>query len=429
MQFEQSGERAGDRGRADETSRKFAAEDVGARRREGEARSGDRSEGNAADDDDDHERPGREGLPKRFRMRHGRHYVDELLGDSPLRTVREIPISEIEPPKDEGCDFARLHRLESSIRALGVLEPLLVARRGLEYRVIAGMRRLRAARTVGLNTVPCLVHDVDDEKLDTMRDAARQGDAIAAVSFPVARRVEPVIYDGTPPPSPVALDAPARPAAPAASADDDRSFLSALLAAKGPGIDERLRLAVLTDLAGVELLRAKIASSAADALMRTAPLDRSPVSCAALIDEAVAAIATEARLRGVNIEKEGPSPDVTMSLDGAACRTALTGLLQAMLTLMPSGPATLRVHTRITVVRPALIIDCEWRLDAARPIVIPDDARDRFFDSEWLGHPCGQSGATLLAMLARTARAHGGRVQAGVSGVTFVLPRPLSEIG
>ena len=41
---------------------------------------------------------------------------------------------------------------------------------------------------------------------------------------------------------------PARPAAPAASADDDRSFLSALLAAKGPGIDVRLRLAVLTDL-------------------------------------------------------------------------------------------------------------------------------------------------------------------------------------
>jgi ParB-like nuclease family protein len=422
VQFEQSGERAGDRGRADEASRKVRAEDVGARRREVEAWSGDRSERDAADDDD-HERPGREGLPKRFRMRHGRHYVDELLGDAPLRTVREIPISEIEPPEDEGCDFARLHRLESSIRALGVLEPLLVARRGLEYRVIAGMRRLRAARTVGLNTVPCLVHDVDDEKLDTMRDAAREGDAIAAGSFPIATRVEPVIDDETPPPSPVALDASA------ASVDDDRSFLSALLAAKGPGIDERLRLAVLTDLAGVELLRAKIASSAADALMRTAPLDRTPVSCAALIDDAVAAIAVEARLRGVNIEKEGPSPDVTMSLDGAACRIALSGLLQAMLTLTPSGPATLRVHTRITVVRPALIIDCEWRLDAAGPIVIPDDARDRFFDSEWLGHPCGQSGATLLAMLARTARAHGGRVQAGVSGVTFVLPRPLSEIG
>jgi ParB-like nuclease family protein len=422
VQFEQSGERAGDRRRADEASRKVRAEDVGARRREVEAWSGDRSDRDAADDDD-HERPGREGLPKRFRMRHGRHYVDELLGDAPLRTVREIPISEIEPPEDEGCDFARLHRLESSIRALGVLEPLLVARRGLEYRVIAGMRRLRAARTVGLNTVPCLVHDVDDEKLDTMRDAAREGDAIAAGSFPIATRVEPVIDDETPPPSPVALDASA------ASVDDDRSFLSALLAAKGPGIDERLRLAVLTDLAGVELLRAKIASSAADALMRTAPLDRTPVSCAALIDDAVAAIAVEARLRGVNIEKEGPSPDVTMSLDGAACRIALSGLLQAMLTLTPSGPATLRVHTRITVVRPALIIDCEWRLDAAGPIVIPDDARDRFFDSEWLGHPCGQSGATLLAMLARTARAHGGRVQAGVSGVTFVLPRPLSEIG
>jgi hypothetical protein len=31
---------------------------------------------------------------------HGRHHVDELLGDAPLRTVREIPIGGIEPPLD-----------------------------------------------------------------------------------------------------------------------------------------------------------------------------------------------------------------------------------------------------------------------------------------------------------------------------------------
>ena len=36
--------------------------------------------------------PVREGLPKAFRMRHGRHYVEQLMGDTPLRTVREIPV-------------------------------------------------------------------------------------------------------------------------------------------------------------------------------------------------------------------------------------------------------------------------------------------------------------------------------------------------
>src|SRR5262245_22974008 len=101
-------------------------------------------------------------------MRHGRHYVDELLGDAPPRTVREIPISEIEPPADE---VLNLELLEESIRRVGVLEPLLVIKRGQEYRVIAGMRRLRAARTIGLSTVPCLVQDVDEEKAMELRQA------------------------------------------------------------------------------------------------------------------------------------------------------------------------------------------------------------------------------------------------------------------
>ena len=123
-------------------------------------------------------RAAREGLPARFRMRHTPHYVDELLGDAPPRTVREIPISEIESPSD---DRAELDDLERSIRRLGVIEPLLVAsrgRRGAFYRVIAGMRRLRAAQRVGLGTVPCLVHDVDEERLTDMRDAAMQRLAI-----------------------------------------------------------------------------------------------------------------------------------------------------------------------------------------------------------------------------------------------------------
>lgn len=428
MHFEQSGERASGNGRSDQASRRFTAEEVGARRRQAEARIDHRSDGDGRDEEEP-ATPAREGLPKRFRMRHGRHYVDELLGDAPLRTVREIPISEIEPPDEDGFDFVRLERLETSIRELGVLEPLLVARRGLEYRVIAGMRRLRAARTVGLNTVPCLVHDVDDEGLGTMRDAARERGAAAAAPVSAALTpAEPGTHDQTTHESSGAPDTPSRPEAAPAPIDEDRSFLAALLAAKGPGIDERLRLTLLTDLAGVELLRAKIASAASDALMRTAALEKAPASCAAVVEEAMAAVATEARLRGVAVEQAGPAPDVSMSLDSAACRTALTGLLQALLTLTPSGRATLRVAVEMTVVRPALIIECTWRQDGSEMIIIPDDARSRFFDPDWSEHPCGQRGAHGLAMLARTARAHGGRVQAGVGGVTVVLPRPLSEI-
>ncbi len=176
MRIDRSGdsslERGGDQFGNRDTRKESAAGDVFARREAG--RDG-RLPGDAPDprdrDDDDRdgrEGPVREGLPKRFSMRHTRHYVDELLGDAPLRTVRELPISEIEAPVDEALN---LEPLEESIREFGVIEPLLVARRDADYRVIAGMRRLRAARTVGLSTVPCLVQDVDDEGVQSLRMA------------------------------------------------------------------------------------------------------------------------------------------------------------------------------------------------------------------------------------------------------------------
>jgi hypothetical protein len=76
-------------------------------------------------------------------------------------------------------------------------------------------------------------------------------------------------------------------------------------------------------------------------------------------------------------------------------------------------------------VRPALIIDCRL-LGEANPF--GDDTIARFFDPEWTDHPCGPTGAVVLGAVARTARAHGGRVQIHRDGtVTFVVPRPLHE--
>ena len=38
----------------------------------------------------------REGLPPAYRMRHAPHYVEQLMGDTPLQTVRQISIEEID---------------------------------------------------------------------------------------------------------------------------------------------------------------------------------------------------------------------------------------------------------------------------------------------------------------------------------------------
>src|SRR5579863_8585789 len=61
-------------------------------------------------------------------------------------------------------DPERLRELADAIRAQGVIEPLLVrvGRESGSYELIAGERRLRAAKEAGLQTVPVIVRDYDD---------------------------------------------------------------------------------------------------------------------------------------------------------------------------------------------------------------------------------------------------------------------------
>ncbi|MFH1066701.1 MAG: ParB/RepB/Spo0J family partition protein [bacterium] len=59
-----------------------------------------------------------------------------------------------------------LQELENSIRTLGILQPLLVRRRGEKYELIAGERRWRASQSAGLEEIPVIVREADD--LQTM---------------------------------------------------------------------------------------------------------------------------------------------------------------------------------------------------------------------------------------------------------------------
>lgn len=56
-----------------------------------------------------------------------------------------------------------LRSLAESIRRCGVLQPLIVRRQGAGYELIAGERRLRAAKLAGMREVPCLVMQTDEE--------------------------------------------------------------------------------------------------------------------------------------------------------------------------------------------------------------------------------------------------------------------------
>jgi ParB family transcriptional regulator, chromosome partitioning protein len=57
-----------------------------------------------------------------------------------------------------------LNELAASVREKGVLQPLLVKRKGLHYELIAGERRYRASKQVGLNLVPVRVLDANDQE-------------------------------------------------------------------------------------------------------------------------------------------------------------------------------------------------------------------------------------------------------------------------
>ena len=79
--------------------------------------------------------------------------------------LQELPIAAIRAnpyqPRAE-FDEAALGALADSIREVGLLQPVLVRPAGDEYELIAGERRWRAARRVGLQTIPALVRDTDD---------------------------------------------------------------------------------------------------------------------------------------------------------------------------------------------------------------------------------------------------------------------------
>ena len=88
--------------------------------------------------------PLREGLPPTFRMRHDRHYVDELESRSPGVLVRMLRTSEIQVRAPVELDQAA--PLVESVRRVGVLQPILVRPANDGYELIAGTRRVAAHR-------------------------------------------------------------------------------------------------------------------------------------------------------------------------------------------------------------------------------------------------------------------------------------------
>ena len=81
------------------------------------------------------------------------------------KKILQIPVAVIRPnPHQPRTSFhpEELRALADSIRQNGILQPLTVRQCGEHYELIAGERRLRAAKIAGLRVVPCIVMEIND---------------------------------------------------------------------------------------------------------------------------------------------------------------------------------------------------------------------------------------------------------------------------
>ena len=90
-----------------------------------------------------------------------------LLSSEPIEadTLLEVDIDQIEPNPNQPrkiFDSNALNELSASIRASGVIQPVIVRRQGTGYQLVAGERRWRAARQAGLPRIPAIVREVTD---------------------------------------------------------------------------------------------------------------------------------------------------------------------------------------------------------------------------------------------------------------------------
>ena len=99
--------------------------------------------------------------------------LGSLMGTAEAETAALEPdstlkISQIVPNKDQPRKLFKeteLSELSDSIKQNGILQPLLVRKKGTKYEIVAGERRYQAAKLAGLEEVPVIIKDISDAEV------------------------------------------------------------------------------------------------------------------------------------------------------------------------------------------------------------------------------------------------------------------------
>ena len=84
-----------------------------------------------------------------------------------IEAVRTLKINEIEPNKDQArkkFDEEAIEELANSIKEYGVIQPIIVTKKEKFYEIIAGERRWRASKKAGLEEIPVIIRENDEQR-------------------------------------------------------------------------------------------------------------------------------------------------------------------------------------------------------------------------------------------------------------------------
>ena len=107
-------------------------------------------------------------MPKKSGLGKG---LDALFEDNNSESsggVLTLRISEVEPNKNQprhSFDEESIANLAESIRENGLIQPIIVRKTAMGYQIIAGERRWRACRMLGMNEITAVVKEFDDEQV------------------------------------------------------------------------------------------------------------------------------------------------------------------------------------------------------------------------------------------------------------------------
>ena len=347
----------------------------------------------------------REGLPKTYRPRHDLHYVEHLTAATDTQPVRLVPVSRI-----DSADLPAEHTvgsLAASIVELGVVQPLLVRPHNGRFRLIAGRRRLAAARRAGLTEVPCLVHTVNE---------TRASQLAAADNLRPPQPASPLSLLAAPPDVQASIDA--HTAAMMGELQDAVASVQSCLPllARATSTREQVALKLLT----VESERAAWAIRARRYLAATLPVAHTPVGGAALLDQVKRQAGMAMALRGGTLHVDAVRGAVVLHGDRTLLTTAAVGVAQALFAL-GELVQDLRVVVRLSGQSGGGPIALTITQPSA---VLSEVALARFFDAGWSERPGGSSAELAILLARQAATLHRARLEvssAAGAGTTVTM--------